>query len=56
MTCCLFSSLKTLLTPSEVIALALEVNVLNEELSLAGFQVIMYGRFWVITEAEVLRL
>jgi hypothetical protein len=27
------------------------VNVLNEGLSLAGFQVIMYGRFWVITEA-----
>src|SRR5215831_360702 len=30
MTCCLFSSLKTLLTSSEGIALALEVNVLNE--------------------------
>src|SRR5215472_7687720 len=28
------------------------VNVLNEGLSLAGFQVIMYGRFWVITEAS----
>src|ERR1700688_4547556 len=26
------------------------VNVLSVGLSLAGFQVIMYGRFWVITE------
>ena len=26
------------------------VNVLDEGLSLAGFQVIMYGRIWVITE------
>ena len=30
------------------------VNVLSVGLSLAGFQVIMYGRFWVITEAMVL--
>ena len=52
MTCCLFSSLKTLLTSSEGIALALESNVLNEGFSLAGFQVIMYGRFWVITEGS----
>jgi hypothetical protein len=50
MTCCLFCSLKTLLTSSEGIALALEFNVLGEGLSLAGFQVIMYGRFWVFTE------
>jgi hypothetical protein len=27
-----------------------EINVLNAALSLAGFQVIMYGRFWVFTE------
>jgi len=26
------------------------INVLSEGLSLAGFQLIMYGRFWVITE------
>jgi len=44
MTCCLFCSLKTLLTSSAGIALALEFNVLDEGLSLAGFQVIMYGR------------
>ncbi len=50
MTCCLFCSLKTLLTSSEGIALALRVNVLDEGLSLAGFQVIMSGRFWVFTE------
>jgi len=54
MTCCLFCSLKTLLTSSEDIVLALEFNVLNEGLSLAGFQVIMYGRFWVITEGLLL--
>ena len=52
MTFCLFSSLKTLLTSMEGIALALEFNVLNEGLSLAGFQVIMYGRIWVITEGN----
>src|SRR5262252_10920322 len=49
MTCCLFSSLKTLLTSSEGIALAFE-STSGMRLSLAGFQVIMYGRFWVITE------
>jgi hypothetical protein len=27
------------------------VNVLGNALPLAGFQVIAYGRFWVITEA-----
>jgi hypothetical protein len=26
------------------------VNVLDDGLSLAGFQVIIYGRFWVFTE------
>jgi len=56
MTCCLFCSLKALLTSSEGIALALEFNVLDEELSLAGSQVIMYGRFWVFTEARRLCL
>src|SRR5215475_8422901 len=30
-------------------------NVPSDDLSLAGFQVIMYGRFWVITEGWALR-
>ena len=50
MTCCFFSSFKTLLTSTEVIALTLGVNVLECGLSLAGFQVILYGRFWVTPE------
>ena len=51
MTCCFFSSLKTLLTLTEGIALA--SNQCPERcLSLAGFQVIIYGRFWVFTEGE----
>jgi hypothetical protein len=29
------------------------LNVLSDGLSLAGFQVIMYGRFWVITEVQL---
>ena len=28
------------------------INVLDSGLSLAGFQVIINGRFWVITEAQ----
>jgi hypothetical protein len=38
------------------IALPFRVNVLDEGLSLAGFQVIMYDRFWVITEVSAHRL
>src|SRR6516162_6964764 len=52
-TCCLFSSFKTLLTSTEGIALRVGLNVPSAWL-LAGFQVIMYGRFWVITEAIVM--
>src|SRR5215831_4570487 len=51
MTCCFFSSFKTLLTSTEGNPLAFVVNVLDCGLSLAGFQVIIYGRFWVFTEA-----
>src|SRR6516162_5786072 len=51
-TCCLFSSFKTLLTSTEGIALTVGLNVPSAGLSLAGFQVIMYGRFWVITEGH----
>ena len=49
MTCCFFSSFKTLLTMTEGIA-SRRVNVLSEGLLVAGFQVIMSGRFWVFTE------
>src|SRR5271156_1404202 len=49
MTCCFFASLKTLLIPTEAIAPLDGVNVLA--LSLAGFQVTLIGRFWVIPEA-----
>src|SRR5271170_7170662 len=48
MTCCFFASLKTLLIPTEAIAPLAGVNVLA--LSLAGFQVTLIGRFWVIPE------
>jgi hypothetical protein len=51
LTCCLFSSFKTLLTSTEGIALASDSTSRVPGL-LAGFQVIMYGRFWVITEDE----
>src|SRR5271156_2384557 len=50
MTCCFFASLKTLLIPTEAIAPLDGVNVLA--LSLAGFQVTLIGRFWVIPEAR----
>ncbi len=56
MTCCFFSSLKTLLTFAEGIALAAEFNVLDGGLSLAGFQVIINSRFWVFTEGQRPRL
>jgi hypothetical protein len=54
-TCCLFSSFKTLLTLTERVPLSVGFNVPSDGLSLAGFQVIMYGRFWVITEGDDLR-
>src|SRR5258707_11265558 len=48
MTCCFFSSLKTLLMLTEAIGPLVRVNVPG--LSLAGFQVTLIGRFWVTTE------
>ncbi len=47
-TCCFLSSLKTLLTLSQGIPCD-RFNVLSQP-SLAGFQVITYGRVWVFTE------
>jgi hypothetical protein len=52
-TCCFFSSFKTLLTLTEPIP-PLEFNVLTA-FSLAGFQVTTIGRFWVTAEGAVRR-
>src|SRR5215813_1097647 len=49
-TCCFFSSLKTLLMPREPIRAPLGVNVPGS--AMAGFQPTSYGRFWVTTEAD----
>src|SRR5262249_49659892 len=49
-TCCFFSSLKTLLMPREPIRASLGVNVPG--FLMAGFQVTLYGRFWLTAEAE----
>src|SRR5258706_15734888 len=48
MTCCFFSSLKTLLMPREPISAPFGVNVPGS--AMAGFQVTLYGRFWVTPE------
>jgi len=48
--CCLFSSLKTLLIPPEAINLLVGVNVPDDYL-VAGFEVIMNGRFWAFVIA-----
>src|ERR1022692_4207390 len=50
MTCCFFSSLKTLLMGTEDNVLTSQVNVLDSALQLAGFQVTLTGRFWVTPE------
>jgi len=50
-TCCFFSSFKTLLMPRRLQAPA-GVNVPGL-FSLAAFQVITIGRFWVIAEVQV---
>ena len=52
MTCCRFSSFKTLLTRRSVCPIVL--NVLLDSL-LAGFQVSLIGRFWVSPEAQEAR-
>ena len=47
-TCCFFSSLKTLLMSREPIRALLGVNVPG--FPMAGFQVTLYGRIWVTPE------
>ena len=54
MTCCFFSSLKTLLMPKEPIRAPLGVNVPG--LTMAGFQLTLHGRIWVIPEGVCLIL
>jgi hypothetical protein len=49
MTCCFFSSFKTLLMPREPINAPVGVNVPG--LTMAGFQLTLYGRIWVTPEA-----
>jgi hypothetical protein len=48
MTCCFFSSLKTLLMPTEPIRAPVGVNV--QGLPMAGFQLTLHGRIWVTPE------
>jgi hypothetical protein len=47
-TCCFFSSLKTLLMPREPIRAPIGVNVPG--FAMAGFQVTLHGRIWVTAE------
>src|SRR5437773_9318668 len=49
MTCCFFSSFKTLLMPTERIP---PDSMSRTSLSLAGFQLIIIGRFWVTAEVN----
>ena len=53
MTCCLFSSVKTLLMPTKAILPYAGINVLGS-FSLAGFQVTIIGRIWVTAEGEMI--
>src|SRR5215468_7002406 len=51
-TCCFFSSLKTLLMPREPIRAPLGVNV--PDFAMAGFQLTLYGRIWVTPEGQTI--
>jgi len=50
MTCCFFSSLKTLLMPTEPIRAPVGVNVPG--FPMAGFQLTLHGRIWVTPEGS----
>src|SRR5580698_8157393 len=53
MICCFFSSFKTLAMLREATYPPAAVNVLDvSSESMAAFQVFIYGRFWVFTEAK----
>src|ERR1700740_1749642 len=54
MICCFFSSFKTFAMLREATYPPAAVNVLDvSSASMAAFQVVMYGRFWVFTEAQI---
>src|SRR6266498_3070998 len=54
MICCFFSSFKTFAMLREATYPPAAVNVLDvSSESMAAFQVIMYGRFWVFTEVNL---
>ena len=48
--CCRLSSLNTLLMPREATLPPRVVNVPGDYFSMAGFEVTLYGRFWVTPE------
>jgi hypothetical protein len=50
-TCCFFSSFKTLLMPTEGTCFR-RIQCLERRLSLAGFQVTIIGGFWVTAEGR----
>src|SRR5713226_4107197 len=53
MICCFFSSFKTFAMLREATYPPAAVNVLvDSSESMAAFQVFLYGRFWVFTEAS----
>src|SRR5712664_3946569 len=55
MICCFFSSFKTFAMLREATYPPAAVNVLDvSSESMAAFQVFLYGRFWVFTEALIL--
>ena len=49
--CCRLSSLNTLLMPREATLPPRVVNVPGNYFSMAGFEVTLYGRFWLTPEA-----
>jgi hypothetical protein len=51
MICCFFSSFKTFAMLREATYPPAAVNVLDVPKSMTAFQVFLYGRFWVFTEA-----
>ena len=54
--CCRLSSLNTLLMAPEANLPPGDVNVPGDHFSLAGFEVNLYGRFWLTPEAISRRL
>src|SRR3989454_4609959 len=53
MTCCFFASLKILAMSAERLTASPPRQRLERLLPMAGFQVSIYGRFWVSTEDEI---